>query len=172
MGDINYITSLIEARPKIFLDEVQEKLSHHCGQEVSISTLSRTLHRIQITHKKVASEALERNELLQATWQAEYGDIPAEYCVWLDELSVDNLVHQRRSAWSEVGMACVSHNTFSHGQCFSILPTLGPDGIVALDIFEGSVNKEHFVQFLYEQLVCPFGIIEGWLLNCHLGSTA
>jgi len=94
MGDINYIISLIEARPKTFLDDVQENLRHHHSQEVSLSTLSRTLHRIQITHKKVTTEALERNELLRATWQAEYGDIPAEYCVWLDESSVDNLVHQ------------------------------------------------------------------------------
>ncbi len=156
MGDINYITSLIAARPKIFLDEIQDNLSLHRGRDVSISTLSRTLHQIQITHKKVASEALERNELLWATWQAEYGDIPAEYCVWLDESSVDNLVHQRQSGWSDIGMACVSRDTFICGQRFSILPALGPDGVVALDIFEGSVNKERFIQFLNEQLVCPF----------------
>src|SRR6266511_4327851 len=53
MGDINYITSLIQARPKIFLDEIQENLSHHRGREVSISTLSCTLHQIEITHKKL-----------------------------------------------------------------------------------------------------------------------
>ncbi len=100
--------------------------------------------------------------MLRATWQAEYGDIPAEYYVWLDESSVDNLVHQRRSGWSDIGMACVSRDTFIRGQRFSILPALGPDGIVALDIFEGSVNKEHFIQFLNEQLVCPFVTIDAW----------
>ena len=80
--NINYIISLIEARPKIFLDEVQENLRHHCSREVSLSTLSHTLHRIQITHKKVTTEALERNELLRATWQAEYGDIG-----WMNQVS-------------------------------------------------------------------------------------
>ena|ERR1700720_3141167 len=34
--------------------------------------------------------ALERNELLRATWLAEYGDIPADYFVWLDESSIDD----------------------------------------------------------------------------------
>jgi transposase len=36
MGDINYITSLIEARPKIFLDE----LNRNRGRDVSISSAS------------------------------------------------------------------------------------------------------------------------------------
>ncbi|KAF9530065.1 hypothetical protein CPB83DRAFT_763947, partial [Crepidotus variabilis] len=45
---------------------------------VSISTLSCSLHQIQITYKKVANKALEKNELLRATWQAVNGDIPTE----------------------------------------------------------------------------------------------
>jgi len=48
-----------------------------------------------LTKKKVANAALERNELLRATWQAAYADIPANYCVWLDEASVDDLTNQR-----------------------------------------------------------------------------
>ena len=35
-----------------------------------------------ITNKQVTNAALERNELLRATWQAAYADIPAEYCVY------------------------------------------------------------------------------------------
>ncbi|KAJ6548286.1 hypothetical protein B0H10DRAFT_1651243, partial [Mycena sp. CBHHK59/15] len=34
---------------------------------------------------------------------------------------------------------------------YSILPALTTEGIVALDIFEGSVTKEHFLGFLREQ---------------------
>ncbi|KDQ54004.1 hypothetical protein JAAARDRAFT_104822, partial [Jaapia argillacea MUCL 33604] len=32
-------------------------------------------------------------------------------------------------------------------QRFSVLPALSIDGIVALDIFEGSVNKDRFISF-------------------------
>ena len=56
-----------------------------------------------MTHKHVANEALERNELLRATWQAAYADIPADYCVWLDEASVDDRTNQRAMGWAAMG---------------------------------------------------------------------
>ncbi|TDL16344.1 hypothetical protein BD410DRAFT_731465, partial [Rickenella mellea] len=34
---------------------------------------------------------------------------------------------------------------------YSVLPALTSEGIVGLDIFEGSVNKERFIQFLSQQ---------------------
>ena len=107
MGDMNYIASLLDARPKISLNEIQEELLNRRDVFVSIPTLSRSLRRMDLMHKKVANSALERNELLRATWQAEYGDIPAEYCVWLDEASVDDLTNQRTAGWAEMGRACV-----------------------------------------------------------------
>ncbi|KIJ06261.1 hypothetical protein PAXINDRAFT_34387, partial [Paxillus involutus ATCC 200175] len=33
-----------------------------------------------------------------------------------------------------------------------VLPALCTEGIIALDIFEGSVNKEHFLAFIQQQL--------------------
>ena len=51
------------------------------------------------------------------------------------------------------GRPCVCHAAFVRGQQYSILPALTWEGMIALDIFEGSVNKEHFIQFLNEQLV-------------------
>ncbi|KAJ7114390.1 hypothetical protein C8R44DRAFT_587349, partial [Mycena epipterygia] len=35
---------------------------------------------------------------------------------------------------------------------YSVLPALTTEGIVALDIFEGSVNKERFLGFLRDQV--------------------
>ncbi|EIW58335.1 uncharacterized protein TRAVEDRAFT_124639, partial [Trametes versicolor FP-101664 SS1] len=35
---------------------------------------------------------------------------------------------------------------------FSLLPALSLDGIIALDIFEGSVNKERFIAFVHGEL--------------------
>ena len=81
-GDLNYLISLLEARPKIYLDELQEELFTARDVDVSIPTISCALRQWEMSNKTVASAALERNELLRATWQAEYGDIPAEYCIW------------------------------------------------------------------------------------------
>ena len=36
---------------------------------------------------------------------------------------------------------------------YSILPALTTEGIIALDIFEGSVTKERFLTFIQEQVV-------------------
>jgi len=107
-----------------------------------------------MTHKQISKTAIERNELLRATWQAEYGDIPAEYFVWLDELSVDNKTNQRNQGWADLRRACVCKATFIHGQHYSVLPALTSDGFIALNIFEGSVNKDHFMRLLNEELVC------------------
>ena len=59
MGDMNYISSLIDARMKIYLDEIQDELLNRRDVFISISTLSRTLHRLSMTRKHVANEALD-----------------------------------------------------------------------------------------------------------------
>lgn len=106
-ADIQYLTSLLLANPSLYLDELQEQLSAARDVDVSISTLSRTLRRTALSHKSVSNKAAERNELLRAMWQAQYGDIPAEYFVWLDESSVDDRTNQRLQGWAGTGMACV-----------------------------------------------------------------
>ena len=153
MGDMNYIESLIDAQPKIYLDEIQDELLERRDVFISISTLSCTLHWLSMPRKHVANEALERNELLHATWQAAYADIPADYCVWLDEASVDNRTNQCAMGWAAMGRACICRAAFVHGQQYSVLPALTCEGMMALDIFEGSVNKERFLTFLNEQVV-------------------
>jgi hypothetical protein len=141
------------SNPALYLDELQEQLFFARNNDVSLATLSRTIRRLAMTHKCISKTAAERNELLRATWQAAYGDIPAEYFVWLDESSVDDKTNQRTRGWAELGRACVRRATFIRGQRYSVLPALTSDGIVALDIFEGSVNKERFIQFLTDELV-------------------
>ena len=46
--------------------------------------------------------------------------------------------------------ACVRQTSFLCGQKYSVLPVLSLDGILALDIFEGSVNCERFMDFLQD----------------------
>ncbi|KAF8836982.1 hypothetical protein BDN67DRAFT_910077, partial [Paxillus ammoniavirescens] len=92
--DIIYITSILDAHPSLYLDEIQERLFTARSVDVSIATLSRTLRHIQLSHKQVSKSALEQNEELWAVWQVEYGDIPKESFVCIDELSIDNWTNQ------------------------------------------------------------------------------
>lgn len=94
-GDLDYMTSLIIGNPTHYLDEIQDLLYNNRDIDISIATISRLLRRLNYNHKQVAREALERNELLRATWQGKYGDIPKEYFVWLDESSVHEQTNLR-----------------------------------------------------------------------------
>ncbi|KAJ7861531.1 hypothetical protein B0H14DRAFT_527429 [Mycena olivaceomarginata] len=95
MGDIDYLSALLDATPTLYLHELQAKLWDARAVDVSIPTLSRAIRRLAITNKK-----------------AVHGDIPMEYCVWLDEASVDNRTHQRTRGWAGMGRVCVRRETF------------------------------------------------------------
>lgn len=90
-----------------------------------------------------------------------------EYFVWLDEVSVDDRTNQQDSGWAALGRACVRWVAFLRSQRFSVLPALTCDGIIAMDIFEGAVNKERFIQFLEQQLVCPILLLCEKLTDRH-----
>jgi len=42
---------------------------------------------------------------------------------------------------------------FVRGKRYTILPALTLDGFVAVDVFEGSCDKERFVNFVLDQVV-------------------
>lgn len=152
MGDITYLHSLLQANPTLYLDELQEQLYDTREVDVSIATIFRTLARSDLTQKQVAPAAAERDRELRSTWQAVNGDIPMDFIIWLDESSVDDLTNHRLSGWASLGRACVKRQTFLRGQRFSVLPALSTEGMIALEIFEGSVTKERFFRFIDEQI--------------------
>jgi len=171
MADIEYIHSLWLANPALYLDELQEQLLSVRDVDVSLSTISHTIWGLALTHKHISKTAAERNELLRATWQAEYGDIPAKYFVWLDQSGVDDKTNQHTDGWAPLGHACVQHATFIRGQRYSVLPALSADGIIALDIFKGIRNisctssmKIWQVVYFQSHRATPW-------LNIHTGSS-
>ena len=82
-ADLNYLSSILDANPCLYLDELQSRLATDRDVDVSISTLSHAVRNLALSCKCVLKAALERNKLLRTMWQAEYGDIPADYFVWL-----------------------------------------------------------------------------------------
>ena len=152
--DLEYLDGLLSSQPGLFLDEIQDKLRDMRDVEVSLATLSRTFSRLAITHKVISKQALERNEHLRATWPAVMGQYEPHQLVFIDEAGVDDHTNVRSRGWAPLGMACVRRTSFLRGQKFSILPALSLDGILTLDIFEGSVDRERFLGFLRNYLVC------------------
>ena len=152
-SDKDSIKAFIERNPAAYLDEIQQHLLDTKNVWVSTSTISRTLAQMEITIKQISKTAAERDELVRAIWKGKHGRIAKENIVWLDESSVDDLTNQRLRGWAELGRACVRRDTFIRGQRYSILPALTIEGIIAFDIFEGSVTKERFIKYLRTHLV-------------------
>jgi len=152
--DLAYMEAVIDADPSIYLDEMQSKLREIRDVEVSIASLSRAMTRLNLSRKTVTKAAAERNEEVRAIWEgmmAQYTD--PEVFVALDESAVDDKTGQRQYGWSPLGTQCVRRMSFLRGVRYSILPALTTDGIIALEIVEGSITKEHSLKFLHEQVV-------------------
>jgi hypothetical protein len=85
---------------------------------------------------------------------AEYLDPDA--FVALDESTVDGKTGQHQYGWFPNGQPCVCQMSFLQGVHYSILPALTTKGIIALDIFEGSLMKEIFLSFLWTHVASIF----------------
>jgi transposase len=151
--DIRYVLALLQANPALFLDELQLRLYTDRYLWVSISTISRALAQHGYSYKKLAKQAAERNAFLRACWLAQYGDIPAECCIWLDKSGVSDRDHFCANGWSPIGIAPVRSESFARDIRLTMIPALTVDGIIGMDIFDGGVGKPEFLQFLRQQLV-------------------
>jgi hypothetical protein len=144
---------------------LQQKLFDIWGVHVSVPTISCALLRcINLSRKGLTKAAAERNEEVRAAWEgmmSQYMD--PDLFVALDESVVDDKTGQRMHGWSPIRMQCVRRMSFLHGVCYSILPALTTEGMIALEIVEGSITKERFLKFLHEQVVCNWLFTYFWM---------
>jgi len=160
-GDITYISSLLSANPTLYLDELQTRLSTTRDLHLSIATICRLLICHRLTRKHVQKVAAERDVELQGLWEADMAqDMDPGVFVALDESAVDDQTVQQRFGQSPAGHPCVRRAAFLRGTCYSVLPALTTEGIIALDIFEGSVTKDRFLAFIRDQVV-------SYCLHCY-----
>ena len=98
---------------------------------------------------------MEANERVRICYQAETSRFTdPDHFVFIDESHVDRKSAHRSKGWLLIGVPLVERSTFLRGVQHSILPTLTTEGAVALEIFEGSVNKAKFTQFLRNNVAC------------------
>ena len=153
-GDLQYMQAILQANSGLYLDKIQDKLRIVRNVHVSIATITCALQRLNLTQKSITRAAAQRDEELRTLWEADMAQYTdPELFVFLDESAVDQATAERTYGRSPINTRCVRRATFVCGIRHSVLPALSCDGIIALDIFEGSVNKEQFLQFLREQVV-------------------
>lgn len=137
---LDFLQGLQAQNPTLYLDEYEDALWNMHEIDVSVRTLCRTHEHLAYTHKKVSPEALERNKLVCDAWVARHGDVPAEWCFWLDKAHVDNRTNSRTTGYAPLGRVLVRRELFYCGTKYSMLPALSSRGIKALDNFPGSMT--------------------------------
>lgn len=152
-----YLKALLESNPSIYLDEIKQKLEAVCGVSVSMAMISCFLQSRDFTWKVLTKPALEANERVQTCYQVKTSRFTdPDYFIFIDESHVDQKTTYHSKGWSLTGVPPVERSTFLRSVRHSILPALTTEGIVALEIFEGSVNKERLLQFLHNNVVRMF----------------
>ena len=76
-----------------------------------------------------------------------------EQLIFIDESAKDEHTLCRQYGYSQRNQAAIKKVVFLRGKRYTILPALSLDGIIALDIMEGSCNKERFRNFILSRVV-------------------
>ena len=98
--------------------------------------------------------AYERNELLRSTFIAKVGrEYKPEQLIFMDEASKDERTLSRGYGYSLKNTFATKKNVFVRGVRYTILPALSLQGIIAVDIMEGSCTKERFKEFVISNVV-------------------
>lgn len=97
--------------------------------------------------------ASERNELLRSAFIASIGRYRTDQLVFMDESSKDERTLTRLYGYSEINSRALKKVVFVRGKRYTLLPALTEQGIIAVDIIEGSCNKQRFKEFVISQVV-------------------
>jgi hypothetical protein len=97
--------------------------------------------------------ASERNELLRSAFIASIGRYRTDQLVFIDESSKDERTLTRLYGYSEVNSRALKKVVFIRDKRYTLLPALTEQGIIAIDIIEGSCSKQRFKEFVISQVV-------------------
>ncbi|KAJ3846748.1 hypothetical protein EV368DRAFT_76973 [Lentinula lateritia] len=113
--DEQYITTLVELRPTIYLNEIQETLLQACGVSISIPTLCRALQRLNFSRKIVSAQAFERNEMQWSHYMLQIARIAPQpdMLIFVDEAAWNRRTSQRKYGRANKGTRYPIYNTIS-----------------------------------------------------------
>ncbi|GBC10608.1 hypothetical protein RclHR1_09770011 [Rhizophagus clarus] len=152
--DIKILQELVKDKIDWYLDELVGELEVRIGKLVSIPTLWRSLVYCKISRKKLHCVTYKWNELLRSTFIAKVGrEYKPEQLIFMDETSKDECTLSRGYGYSLKNTFATKKNVFVRGVQYTILPALLLQGIIAVDIMEGSYTKKRFKEFIILNVV-------------------
>ena len=119
-----------------------------------MTTIYRELTRAGLNVKRVKKMASERDPIQRADFVRRISQYSATSLLVLDEVSKDNQTYARLWGRSQHSSRVEIHQPFVRKQQFSMLATMALDErIIASQVVEGSFMRDHFLQYLCNDLV-------------------
>ncbi|PLW25115.1 hypothetical protein PCANC_27680 [Puccinia coronata f. sp. avenae] len=151
-----FVLDLIDKDPTIYLNKIQKAIMEASGEFFPLSTISDDLkQRLGLTRKVAWHVNSAQCHVKRALWSQEIADMPANYLVFVDELAVCVETQHRRMGQSACGWPTNRVKRQSGTICFSMLPGVSTDGVVAVTAQQGSIQRLDFDYFL-EYVLIPF----------------
>ncbi len=173
------IIGLLFENPCLYLGEICQKIEHIAGLKVSTSTVCRIIQRHGFTRKKVQQVALQRCSEYRGDFMAEIQFFSVDQIVWLDETGCDNRDHIRNLGYAMRGIRPVCKRLLHRGQRISAVAAMCSEGVIALELGEGTYNGDRFLEFITGILIPEMLQFDGSsprsvlvLDNCSIHHTA
>ena len=113
---------------------------------------------------KLEKHAKERSEILRGHYIMTVGAyFRPEQLIFLDESAKDERTPCRQYGHSPRNQAAIKKVVFIRETHYTLLPALSLDGIIALDVLQGSCTKEQFRNFILAQVVSLIFILQKFL---------
>ena len=97
--------------------------------------------------------AKERDEVVRSAFVARITKYKPDQLIFIDKSSKDERTLTRNYVYAFRSARANKKIVFVRGKRYTILPAMSLDGILALEVFEGSCTKDRFQHFILSKVV-------------------
>lgn len=138
----------LEEKPDLYLEEMVVFVCDEFGVLVAPSTISRALTSRRWSRKATRRVAQGRNADLRDSYLYDLTSFSSFHLVYIDESGCDRRIGFRRSGWSRLGVTPVQITHFHRGERYQILPAYHQDGVLSVEVFQGTTDATRFRDFV------------------------
>lgn len=152
-SDELFILGMIIDSPSHYLSELCHAIEDACGKRVSPSTVCKTIHKHGFTRKKLQHVAKQRSLQYRGEYMAEIQMYHRDCFVFIDETGCTSKDHTRKFGYAMRGESAVEHRWVHRGNRISAIAAMTTTGILAVELMTGSVNGDHFFDYVRGSLI-------------------
>ena len=139
--------------PGIHLDELQLKLQQFTGILISLTTIFKTIQRLEFTRKMIRHVVHCQDELRRCEFMEDMSYLNPNMIIWINEMGSDHRQSSRQLGHHLRGLTPTDAVISIHGQHISTIAALSPRGIEDIEVYSETTNGETFAGFVQRCIV-------------------